>query len=183
LDKKQARALGLAARGQLSPKRRRAYDRSLLLQAKEALQDAHAVGIYVSFGSEADTRALIQWCLDSGKSVAVPRTLARTLEFQEIHSMQELKPGVWGILEPSGGRVIPASAVDAMIVPLTAFDSDLHRVGYGRGYYDSVLGSVRNRIGIAYPEQQMPMIETDPWDIALDRILVAKIGGDESESL
>jgi len=174
LDKKQARALGLAARRQLSPEQRQAYDASILAQLQEAVRDARLVGTYVSFGCEADTRALIQWCLSRGQSVAVPRTLAHTLEFQVIHSLEELKPGVWNIPEPSGGRVVPAVAVDAMIVPLAAFDAELHRVGYGRGYYDSILKPVRNRIGIAYPQQQVDAIEADPWDIALDRIILPK---------
>ena len=43
----------------------------------------------------------------------------------------------FGILEPnnSNSEIIP----DLILVPLVAFDGDLNRIGYGKGYYDRYL--------------------------------------------
>lgn len=44
-----------------------------------------------------------------------------------------------GILEPSSKQQIPPSQIDVCIVPIVAFDKDLNRVGFGKGYYDRFL--------------------------------------------
>ena len=46
----------------------------------------------------------------------------------------------FGILEPinSGKNIIP----DLVMVPLAAFDSNLNRIGYGKGYYDRSLKKI-----------------------------------------
>ena len=58
-----------------------------------------------------------------------------------------------------------------MFVPLSSFDPDHNRTGYGAGYYDSVLGKCPLKIGLAYREQMVEKIDTDPWDVLLDDVI------------
>ena len=50
-----------------------------------------------------------------------------------------LTPNEWGILEPESTAFIDPKTIKTAIVPLLCFDRYGHRVGYGKGYYDSFL--------------------------------------------
>ena len=47
----------------------------------------------------------------------------------------------FGILEPKNSKteVVP----DLVLVPLVAFDRQLNRIGYGKGYYDRSLAKIK----------------------------------------
>ena len=171
MRKDEARNLGLKRRAAISEAQRAAYDQNLFEQMKRCAGGASLVGCYVSVRQEADTRAFLAWCLDTGVPVSVPKTEGRTLAFYRLRSLDDLKPGAYGIPEPCDGEPVSLDDIDVMFVPLSAFDSEHGRTGYGKGYYDSILRDSMRKIGLAYPEQEVDRIETDPWDIRLDKIL------------
>jgi 5-formyltetrahydrofolate cyclo-ligase len=77
----------------------------------------------------------------------------------------------WGITEPEEGVEVPAREIDAVIIPLLAFDEKGNRLGYGKGFYDRFLISCRPdalKIGVSYfsPEQQFE--ELDAYDVPID---------------
>ncbi len=80
----------------------------------------------------------------------------------------------FGILEPQnfGKNVIP----DFILVPLVAFDNNLNRIGYGKGYYDRSLKKISMNkkkmisVGIAYSFQKCKRIPTNRYDHKLDYI-------------
>jgi 5-formyltetrahydrofolate cyclo-ligase len=80
----------------------------------------------------------------------------------------------FGILEPkkSNKEIIP----DLVLLPLVAFDNNLNRIGYGKGYYDRILPKIskikKNIIclGIAYSFQKCPRIPTNKYDFKLNYI-------------
>ncbi len=172
MDKVTARNNGLRARSQLPETLRSHYDSLLLRKMIDAAADAELVGCYVSMKDEADTRAFLEWCFRTKKPVAVPLAENGTLSFHCIASFADLHPGTFGVMEPAAERNVDPEKIDLMFVPLSSFDERGNRTGYGRGYYDSVLASCRKKIGIAYPEQKAEEIETDPWDIPLDEVLL-----------
>lgn len=174
LDKKTARQKGLAARAGFSGKEREEASAVIAEEVMRQCRGAASVGIYVSVREEADTRRIIARLLAGNITVAVPRTLEKTLEFRVIRSFDELVPGVWGIPEPVSGRIVSPDKIEVMIVPLSAFDERCQRTGYGRGYYDSVLSEKQKKIGIAFACQQTDLIETDPWDVSLDMVITEK---------
>lgn len=45
----------------------------------------------------------------------------------------------YGIYEPHNSTFIPPSELDLILVPLLAFNKQLDRIGYGKGYYDKYL--------------------------------------------
>ena len=103
-------------------------------------KNAARLFLYVDCKNEVVTRDLIRRALSEGKQTAVPKCRDRRMDFFEIRDLSELSPGSFGILEPVTER--RADWEDAlMIMPGVAFDRNLHRIGYGGGYYDRYLAS------------------------------------------
>ena len=84
----------------------------------------------------------------------------------------------YGILEPENSKkqIIP----DLIMVPLVAFDSQLNRIGYGKGYYDRNLQKIKNvkkktiSLGIAYSFQKCKSIPVNKHDFKLDYIFTER---------
>jgi len=84
----------------------------------------------------------------------------------------------FGMLEPknSSKNIIP----DLIMVPLAAFDNNLNRIGYGKGYYDRSLKKINKikknaiSLGIAYSFQKCQKIPTNKHDFKLDYIFTEK---------
>jgi len=80
----------------------------------------------------------------------------------------------YGILEPKKQNI--TLKPDVILVPLVAFDRNLNRIGYGKGYYDRALQqlSVKKKIltiGIAFSFQECSFIPKNRHDYNLDCIL------------
>lgn len=68
---------------------------------------------------------------------------------------------------------VEAAEMDAVLVPLVAFDDGLNRLGYGGGNYDRFLGELRGDalvVGIAFKEQRVDAVPLEPHDLPLPRI-------------
>ena len=84
----------------------------------------------------------------------------------------------FGILEPKGTskELVP----DLIIVPLVAFDNELNRIGYGKGFYDRKLKKIKKLkknmicIGAAYSFQKCRSIPTNKHDFKLDYIFTER---------
>lgn len=135
-------------------------------------QSAETVYCYVSHQNEADTWPLLAYSIALGKKVAVPKVSGGEMEFFYIESLEELESGFRGIFEP----VTSQKANDEgalMIMPVVAFDTENHRLGYGGGYYDRYLEkhSGHTKIGIAFDFQQVETIPAEAFDINPDIII------------
>lgn len=72
--------------------------------------------------------------------------------------------------------IVPAKALDMIVVPLVAFDQTGARLGYGGGCYDRYLPTLSTTcqiIGIAFDEQRVDHIPTDAHDMPLPNIISA----------
>jgi len=84
----------------------------------------------------------------------------------------------FGILEPKSTN--KELNPDVIIVPLVAFDGQLNRIGYGKGYYDRKLKKIkkikRNAIciGVAFSFQKYKSIPTNKHDFKLDYIFTER---------
>lgn len=127
---------------------------SKVLGLREYAQ-AETIFTYVSKSIEVDTVGLIRAAFLNRKKVAVPRCVpgTREMEFYYINSMEELKPGAFGVLEPEPleENLAVGGEKDLCIVPGLAFDPEGFRLGYGKGYYDRFLSSFQGEtVGICY---------------------------------
>lgn len=169
LDKQEARILGRQRRNALKDREER--NQRIFSFLLPYLEQAQTIGIYVSIQEEVDTLEAIHWCFAHGKTVCVPKIKGSTLEMVAISSVEALKPASFGLLEPDEGHVIAVSKIDCMVIPMIAYDTKMHRLGYGKGYYDSVLKDAKKKVGLAYACQEVDIINVDPWDIDMDCII------------
>lgn len=72
------------------------------------------------------------------------------------------------------GEIISSNMLfDLIIVPMLGFDSSLHRIGYGGGYYDKLLAQQRQslKIGVCFEACKIDKIPVEAHDVPLDRII------------
>ena len=174
LDKNEIRLSMKKKRLSLDEKTFLSYSQSIINQLIQhpSYQESTIIGIYVSTNNEVNTLSLIEETLKT-KRVCVPKVYKNKMDFYEIHSLNDLKEGHFHILEPTTQLLIKPNQIDLMIVPMLAFDSNNHRVGYGKGYYDRYLSCEFNgyKIGLAFSFQQVSYIPIDQFDLPLDEII------------
>lgn len=135
--------------------------------------------VYLSFGSEFDTAALLQALQQRGARLALPRIERerRALALYAVNDLsQDLVPGTWGIREPHPERCerLEPEHVDLVLAPGVAFTAQCDRLGYGGGYYDRLLGGWRQRpavIAAAFEAQIVDALPMGPQDIPVDRVV------------
>ncbi len=174
MDKKLARKAGLKQRSALSFSEKKYAESIVFEKLKILVNQYQRIGIYISFGNEMNTYDVIAYCWKNGIEVCVPKVVDNTLEFFLIESWDDVRPSSFGILEPFNENRIRVEEIPLQIIPLSSFDSEKHRTGYGKGYYDSVLKGDVCKAGIAFACQEVSEIEVDPWDVTLNHILTEK---------
>ncbi len=141
----------------------------------EEFREASNVFLFASYGSEVDTWPIIRRLLSEGKAVALPRcTSESTMVFHYIDSLEDLKPGYKAIPEPGADLPAALSEPDIMIVPGVAFDAEMNRVGYGKGFYDRFFKAIPlyvPKLALAFELQLVEAIPYETLDETMDKII------------
>ena len=142
---------------------------------------AKTIVFYAAFRSEVGTQTLMEESLREGKRVVLPKvnTAMHTLVLYEIKNIDELTPGYMSIPEPpqTDERLAGIDDADLIIVPGAGFDFAGNRLGYGAGYYDSLLSQRKKKIpviALAYEEQIVDSIPAEQHDVKVDMIVTDK---------
>lgn len=148
---------------------REVADNCILDNFLNAFSNYESFFIYNSFGTEADTQAIISALLSAGKKVYLPRVENGVMEAAPYG---KLKSGAFGIEEPIGEAVTVDA--DITVIPLLAVNKEGFRIGYGGGYYDRYLKDKHTkRVGLGY-FFQIENFERDAWDEQLDCFVCEK---------
>ena len=108
--------------------------------------------------------------------LSVPRVNTETDQLENFYfeGLHQLKKNNWGILEPTQGIPTPPEKIDLVLVPLLAFDKQGNRVGYGKGYYDRFLKTLRptcTKIGISHFDAPNEIDSVASFDVSLNSAL------------
>lgn len=174
--KQQLRERMLASRDALSESEVEALSSGVAdrLFGSRRFTEARVVAFYLSKGSEVDTSGMIGRALRLGKEVLVPVT-GSEISFARFTSFTDLRPGRFGIREPAPPYSAPSRDPDVVVVPGVSFGLCMHRLGYGKGYYDRYLSkSPAYRIGICYDFQVVERLPTHGDDERMDEIVTEK---------
>ena len=153
----------------------------------------HTVAVYAAMGSEVDPAAFVAAAAKRGWCVAYPCMLSATdaMACGQRMCMRAVSAGDASeapfIAHPTRAfaatdvdsdhfPIVPAKALDMIIVPLVAFDRAGARLGYGGGCYDRylpMLSPACQIIGIAFDEQRIDRVPTDAHDLPLPYIVSA----------
>ena len=136
--------------------------KSKLIQQKliesPVFNQSKSIGLYLAIGSEVQTWEIINYALDLGKTVLLPRIMSNDLRFyvvdQKDFEKNSFDVNRFGIKEPEIDNK-PADFIDLLIIPGIVFDMYGFRIGYGYGYYDKYLTNNKfsKSIGLAYDFQ------------------------------
>lgn len=155
--------------------------------------NAKKIAFYYSFKNEVDTKSLIQHALVNNKEIYLPVvdfSQSRTMNFYKFDGGTDLIKNKFGIPEPSvdNNLKVDVSDLDLIITPMVAFDRNGYRLGFGGGYYDTLLekaskspklnitGKSNNKIptrtvGLAFSFQEIKSVPIEPWDKKLNMII------------
>ena len=153
----------------------------------------HTVAAYAAMGSEVDPAAFAAAAAARGWRVAYPcmlsaidaaacgqRMCMRAVAGGDASAAPFIAHPTWALaatdIDSSRFPIVPAEALDMIIVPLVAFDRAGARLGYGGGCYDRylpMLSPACQIIGIAFDEQRVDGVPTDAHDLPLPHIISA----------
>lgn len=151
------------------------------------------VAVYAAMGSEVDPAAFAAAAVARGWRVAYPCMLSATdaMACGQRMCMRAVSVGDASeapfIAHPTRAfaatdvdsirfPIVPAKALDMVVVPLVAFDRTGARLGYGGGCYDRylpILSPACQIVGIAFDEQRVDHVPTDVHDLPLSHIVSA----------
>jgi 5-formyltetrahydrofolate cyclo-ligase len=145
----------------------------LAAQFLRAIEPGRIVAGYAPIGSEIDSIPLLALLAVRGVSLCLPvvRKGARILEFRAWAPGDMLEQGVFGTRHPSLDSQVVRP--DMVLVPMLAFNESGHRLGYGGGYYDATLQSLRatgsvTAVGCAFAAQRVASLPVETNDQPLD---------------
>lgn len=151
------------------------------------------VAVYAAMGSEVDPAAFAAAAVARGWRVAYPCMLSATdaMACGQRMCMRAVSVGdaseapfiahptrAFAATDVDSVRfpIVPAKALDMVVVPLVAFDRTGARLGYGGGCYDRylpILSPACQIVGIGFDEQRVDHVPTDAHDLPLPHIVSA----------
>jgi 5-formyltetrahydrofolate cyclo-ligase len=140
------------------------------------VQPGQILSGFLPIRSEADLRPLMARLKQRGARLCLPVVLDKeTIVFRELLPGAQLVNTGFGTSGPG-----PDAAIldpDILLVPLSAFDNQGNRIGYGAGHYDRAIDRLRKKgmdpvlIGIAFDLQEVASVPAEPHDVGLNAIL------------
>ena len=198
MDKAELRRAVIARRDALDLDVRTAKSTIICARLVELLDRSdsaapHTVAVYAAMGSEADPAAFAAAVAARGWRVAYPcmlsaidaaacgqRMCMRAVAADDASAAPFIAHPARAFaatdIDSDRFPIVPAEALDMIVVPLVAFDRAGARLGYGGGCYDRYLPTLSATcqiIGISFDEQRVDHIPTDAHDLPLPHIISA----------
>jgi 5-formyltetrahydrofolate cyclo-ligase len=183
IAKERLREQFRATRLGLSPDEAAAHSDALCerIAALPEIQAAGVVHVYWPLldRREVDTRPLIRRLAGTGTRVVLPVVAAfegaPALRHVAFEGEGRMRPNRWGIPEPFDTAAVDPADLDAVIVPAFGAGRNGHRIGHGRGFYDTFLASVAApSIGAVYAACLVDAVPAEAHDIPLDVIVTER---------
>ena len=135
------------------------------------LSQLHAVHVFLPIQRqrELDTWGIIRrfWREFPGVRVVVPvmQEDGFSLRHYLLTPETELAENAWDVPEPLNAVEVEPQELDAVLVPLLAFDEAGNRVGYGKGFYDRFLQQCRPDVLLIGLSLEEPVARiADAWE-------------------
>jgi 5,10-methenyltetrahydrofolate synthetase len=154
---------------------RRRHTDKIVSSLEEVIPQAQGliISAYWPFRGEPDLRYFMASVSDRGGRCALPVVVEKDqpLIFRPWSPGEPLAKGVWNIPVPATtDEVVP----DIVIAPVVGFDRACYRLGYGGGFFDRTLATMKNcprKLGVGYRQQALLTIHPQPNDIPMDMII------------
>jgi len=175
VDKISLRKDFLRKRGNLSVDYIQNNSQSIFKSLKSFLEPIsyNNIMFYVPIKNEVDTSIMFSYFWKIKKTIYLPAIVHSKIVPTLFNPDDKLIAGAYNIPEPLPHSQNPefTKPIDVVIVPCVACDKELHRLGYGKGYFDRFLTESQFKIGLAYNFQFIDSVPHEPHDIKLDLII------------
>ena len=142
------------------------------------------VGLYYPIFNEISPLVFIEYFKVNKITTALPVVdcNSNSMVFKKWFKKEKLQKSHIGTYEPlqTNKTIFP----QIVVVPMLTFDRKLNRLGYGAGYYDKLISTLKRHfdkkqknfitIGLAYSEQETKSIPYESHDQKLDFIVTEK---------
>lgn len=183
MDKNELRKSILSLRSSLNSEE--LYEKSAIIGRKiieKIISNNYDIILsYADFKGEVKTNVINEFALKNDLKLYLPSVIDKKnsiMEFYLVSTLEKLKEGHYGILEPSlDNKLFNYEKLKdhkiLMIVPGVCFDSNLHRIGYGKGFYDKFLINkpLIYKTAVAMDIQVVDNITCDSHDIRMNEII------------
>lgn len=177
-QKKELRERTLQLRDAIPPEAR--IEKSLEATAHGAnailIEAGSIVSGFFPIRSEIDPRPLMDNLRQKGARLCLPVVKDReTIIFRELLRGAELVDTGFGTSGPGDDAAVLDPEV--MIMPMSVFDNNGGRIGYGAGHYDRAISRLAEKginprlMGMAFDCQRIDAVPTEPHDQPLEAIL------------
>ncbi|XP_004578356.1 5-formyltetrahydrofolate cyclo-ligase [Ochotona princeps] len=155
--------------------------------AHSQYQQSKRISIFLSMPDEIETEEIIKDIFRQGKTCFIPRYRFQSnhMDMVKLESPEEislLPKTSWNIHQPSESdareEALSTGGLDLIFMPGLGFDKHGHRLGRGKGYYDTYLqrclqqqGGKPYTIALAFREQICPQVPVDNSDVSVDEVL------------
>jgi len=149
------------------------HSHKIISNLKKYLKKTKNIASYYAVKGEIETATLHSYLFKLKKNLYLPKIKDDKLEFFKYKPSSVMKNNKYKIPEPYRETSYLLKKIDIMFVPLVAFDTKCHRLGFGGGFYDKTLGQLQKKdrpilIGLAHSFQLNKNIKTHKFDIDLD---------------
>lgn len=137
------------------------------------VQSARTIMAFAAIQNEVDLRELLEEQQRSGKRILLPRVEGNEIIAVEWQGWQDTAISSFGVAEPRGSAFSPQE-IDMVLIPGLAFDGNGYRLGYGKGFYDRFLPSLRPnafKCGVCYEFQVVDNVFPHERDIPVHWIV------------
>lgn len=188
--KTEIRSEIIKLRKEMTPEEVAEYSSRICSSIMELLQyqEADIILAYMAVNNEVNLSELIKKAKKAGKKVYIPKVINKKEMRFYLHNGRFTK-GSFGISEPSNVKdmamydpelehMLDSNRRTLAIIPGVAYDINRNRIGYGGGYYDRFLESVKDypvdTVAVGYDIQIVDNIQAESTDIKPDLIITEK---------
>ena len=136
------------------------------------------LALYYPSSFEINVLRLLEFDYIFNQNILLPIIEENNLmNFSPWKKNQVLQVNKFGMLEPIKSKL---NVPEVMLIPLLAFDSDKHRLGYGKGFYDRYLNKYLKKskniltVGVAFSFQKHHKLPINNKDVKLNYILTER---------
>jgi len=140
-----------------------------------------AIAAYIPMKSEVDITLLLEYLLEKGYPLYLPRGEGRAFAFRKIESLPSLVVGPFGVGEPPAkSPLLQPKDLAIAIVPARAYTKTGQRLGRGNGGYDIWIRAQRlanpntKFWGVVLEQQVMPEVPMEAHDETVDAVITAR---------
>ena len=148
---------------------------------------SNTIALYLANDGEVDLAPFAEAARRCKKQLFLPALRSdsgKRLWFAEYRADERLIRNRFGILEPDIRKrsPIPPWAIDLVLMPLVAFDTDGNRLGMGGGFYDRTFAYLQRRVhhskpalvGVAHDCQRIDLIPARSWDVPMHGVVTER---------